>query len=74
MDHIEEMINFKNYEILKTISDQLRLLAWAVGGLYGYLGSKFGATTAIVLMIFTWFSIQSIAIYVLYQAQKFKDK
>lgn len=68
------MINFKNYEILKTISEQLRLLSWAVGGLYGYLGSKFGYGLAILLMVSTWLAIQIASIYVLYEAQKHKEE
>jgi len=68
------MINFKNYEILKTISEQLRLLSWAIGGVYGILNQYFGIFPTLVFIIYNWAIIQFYSIYILNVAQKYKKE
>jgi hypothetical protein len=67
-------INFRNYEILKTISDQLRLLAWAVGAIFGYMAGNLGLVTAVLYTITHWPVLQFYAIYTLNVAQKYKKE
>ena len=67
-------IKFRNYEILKTISEQLRLLAWAVGGIYGILSHKFGTIPTVIYTVYHWVVFQYYSIYVLNMAQKYKKE
>ena len=67
-------INFKNYEILKMISERLNILSWALSGLYGYLGVKIGVGFGITLIAIVWLVLQINSIYVADLAQKYKKE
>jgi len=65
-------IDFKNYEILKTISERLNILSWALSGLYGYIGIKFDNIFAILLIATTWGVLQVNSLIFISIAQKYK--
>ncbi len=53
-------------EVKKSIVDQLKLLAWATGGINVYFRHAFGEYTGIFFVIFGWVSLQLIAHYILF--------
>ena len=67
-------INFKNYEILKIISDRLNLLSWAVSGVYGYIGIKVNTIFGMVLVSVIWLILQWQSLAFANLAQKYKKE
>ncbi|MBY0379188.1 MAG: hypothetical protein K2P99_02165 [Burkholderiales bacterium] len=67
-------IDFKNYEILKIISERLNLLSWALSGLYGYFGVKIGTGFGITVIAIFWLILQVNSLYFAGLAQKYKKE
>jgi len=66
-------IDFKNYEIQKSISEQLRTLAWTLSGIYAYLGVTQDKAVLICMVLFSWFCIMCFSFMVLTAAEKTKN-
>ena len=67
-----KLINFKDYEVKKVISEQLRTLGWAIAGIYTYFGitqNKFVASLVVVLL---WAFFQICSLMVITSAQNNK--
>lgn len=67
-------INFRNYEILKMISEQLRLLSWAIGGLFGIISNQYGIYIASIYIIVNWATLQLYSMFILNIALKYKKE
>ncbi len=67
-------INFKNHELLKLISDQIRLLSWALAAIYYYFGITTSKIYAVVSITIGWITLQIFALLILDRAQKFKKE
>ena len=63
-----------DYDILKSISDQIKLLSWAIGGVFGYFSSKVGLGYTVFIVSYLWLTLQSIAIIIMVLAKEYKDK
>lgn len=61
---IDKFIRLPN-DVKKSIADQLKLLAWAFGGINTYFRHVLGNTWGIILVITTWFTLQFLAHYLL---------
>lgn len=66
-------INFKSYEVQKCISEQLRTLAWAIAGVYAYLGLSQNKIISGVTVVFSWVAFMVISLMVLTSAEKQKS-
>jgi hypothetical protein len=67
-------IDFKNYEILKIISERLNLLSWVLSGLYGYFGIKVNTLYGMFLIAVTWIILQINSLIFASIAQKYKKE
>ena len=67
-------INFKNYEILKIISDRLNILSWALGGVFGYLGIRINTIYGVVMIFVIWLILQWCSLVFVNIAQKYKKE
>jgi hypothetical protein len=67
-------INFKNYEILKIISDRLNILSWALGGLYGYISIKINPIFGSLVITMVWLILQWCSLVFANIAQKYKKE
>ena len=57
-------------EFKKSIADQIKTAAWALGGLNTYFGHVFGSDGAWIMVIAGWCYLQAIAHYLIYKNSK----
>lgn len=73
MYNIDMMINFINKlprDVKKSITDQLKLLAWALGGINSYFKDELGLSLGIALAIVNWCLLQFFAHYIMYMVNR----
>ena len=69
-----KQINFKQYEILKSISDRLNILSWALSGLYGYISIKINPIFGSLVITIVWLFLQWCSIFCIATALKYKKE
>jgi len=67
-------INFKNSELLKSISDQFKLLSWAIAGIYYYLGIGTNKIFTGISICVGWAFIQIVAHWFLLKSQQYRKE
>jgi hypothetical protein len=63
----------KSEALLKSISDQIKLLSWAMGGL-NYLISSNNKLSSLVFIVPSWFICQYLAHYLLIKVSDMENK
>lgn len=64
------LINKLPKDVKKSVTDQLKLLSWAIAGMNGYFKGELGLTLGLALAIFCWVSLQFFAHYIMYIVDK----
>ncbi len=70
--NLTNLINLRDYEVQKVISDQLRTLAWAIAGIYTYLGVSENKVKAGIIVFLLWLFCMICSLIILTMAQKQK--
>ncbi len=69
MDMIKKIHNLPTI-VKKSVADQIKLLAWAFGGINGYFRHVFGDFGGILFVVIWWGVFQFFAHYLLYYTKK----
>lgn len=64
------LINKLPRGVKKSITDQLKLLSWAVGGINSYFKDELGLSLGITLAIVSWALLQFFAHYIMYMVDR----
>lgn len=67
-------IDFKNYEIQKVISEQLRTLAWTIAAIYTYLGITHNKVAIAIIVLIMWVLFMWFSLVMLTHAEKLKHR
>lgn len=59
--------------VKRSVTDQLKLLSWALGGVNGYFRHLLGDFFGVVLVIFGWVLLQFLAHYLIYNIKETQD-
>lgn len=63
-----------DYDILKSVADQIKLLSWAIGGVFGYFSGKIGIWYTIFIISYLWLTLQAVAVIIMVLAKNYKNK
>ncbi|MCC2624513.1 MAG: hypothetical protein K0R14_386 [Burkholderiales bacterium] len=64
------IINFRDYEVIKIISEQLRSASWALAGVFTYFGWTNYRQVYGVVVFTLWFILQTFSLILISSGQK----